>query len=714
MRYFKYVIPVLALTSTPSLAEEIGKHCWQQRPSEQTSCFSINRVSDLYFSLIGERNTPNQASTPLYGLALFDVSTQTFKLAFTQNAADSLVFENFAQISLKTLSGTWRDDKGNSGDFQYVGEQNQQSNDKTFNLGIFHINDHHSHLTANPAASLSFNGQVTTVEMGGFPRVVAKIKERAVNYQNILKLHAGDAITGDLYYTLFKGGADTTLMNQICFDAMTLGSHEFDEGDAGVKALLDYLNAGDATGVCGTATLAANVVPKLGVSPLALTHANEYLKPYLIKQYGGAKVGIIGIVNANKTKNSSRPDASTEFTDEATTAQQYIDELIAKGVNKIILLTHYQYQNDIALAKKLSGVDVIVGGDSHSLLGNNLAQFGLKPEGPYPTMTTDKNGNQVCVVQAWQYAWAVGELNVNFTADGRIDNCTGTTHVLLGETFKRNGVELKDAARQEVVELIKNTPELSIVQADRNANIWVNYAAMFADMLKLNVIGRATENLCLERIPGQGRSQICDVSMTRAHGSDIANIAALAFKNLSPRADISIQNAGGVRVDVPIGDITIATAYTLMPFANTLVNLEVTGAELVQILEGALDYAIDPNGSNGSYPYASGLRWTVDLSKPKGQRFSNIEVKLKKDTAWSPINLAQTYVVVTSNFLASGKDGYQGFAPIFANSAKTEDTSLDYAQSFIDYVKSVGTVSKLPASEYSTQLFYDARGQLQN
>lgn len=169
-----------------------------------------------------------------------------------------------------------------------------------------------------------------------------------------------------------------------------------------------------------------------------------------------------------------------------------------------------------------------------------------------------------------------------------------------------------------------------------------------------------------------------------------------------------------MRIDIPAGDISIATAYALLPFANTLVNLEITGAELVAVLEDAMDYAIDPKGANGAYPYASGLRWTVNLSKPKGQRFSDVQVKLKTDSEWKAIDLARTYVVVTSNYLASGKDGDQTFAAIFANPAKVENTSLEYAQSFVDYVKLVGTVSKLPTSEYSTQSFYDANGQLQN
>ncbi len=709
------VLPLSTLISSPSLAEELGTYCWQQQPINNTFCFSINQINGQYFSLVGEMTTPSATSTPVQGLAVLDEANHLLRVTLTQDLGAVRVFDTPLSVNSLTLNGIWQGNNGTQGDFVYLGKKTDhpETANGPFTLGIFHINDHHSHLSANTAASLTFNGQATTVEMGGFPRVVAKLREREPHYQNMLKLHAGDAVTGSLYDTIFKGGADVALMNQACFDAFTPGSHEFDEGDAGFKQFLDYLYSPDGDNVC-TVSLAANVIPKVGVSPLAPNTPTDYLKPYLVKQFEETQVGIIGITDAQKTKNSSRPDPTTEFLDETTTAQRYIDELGNQGINKIVLLTHYGYENDLSLAKQLHGVDVIIGGDSHTLLGNNLTQFGLKPKGAYPTETTDKEGNRVCIAHAWEYAQVLGELSVSFTSDGKIDKCEGTPHVLLGDTFKRDGTELTDSAREEVLNLIRTTPELSMVKPDSSALVWINYANMFVDALMGTKIGQATENLCLERIPGQGRSQICEVSATKAHGSDVAQLVALAFKERSKRADIAIQNGGGVRADLPMGNITIGTAYILLPFANTLVNLDLTGAELVALLEDALDFTLASSSNSGAYPYASGLRWTVNLSKPKGQRFSNVEMKLKADSDWAAIDLARTYVVVTSDFLAAGKDGYQIFATVSADPNKVEMTSLEYAQSFVDYVKSVGTVTKLPVSEYSTQQFYDATGQLQN
>lgn len=585
-------------------------------------------------------------------------------------------------------------------------------------LRILHINDHHSHLQAN-SASLTLGGAATGTKTGGFPNVVSEFKTLEAKGGNVLKLHAGDALTGDLYFTLFKGEADAAMMNQICFDAFTIGNHEFDEGDAGLKKFLDYLNASAS---CKTDALSANVVPEVGVSPLTPTTATDYLKPYTIKEIGDDKYGIIGITIAGKTKNSSSPDKTTMFLDEVTTAQKYIDELTATGITRIIVMTHQGYGNDLTMAAKLKGVDVIVGGDSHTLLGDGFKQYGLAPSGPYPTKVTDGNGKQVCVVQASQYGDVVGELEVGFDANGNVSNCSGTPHLLVNNTFTRKNasgatVELTGTDRDAVLKTITDSNELLVLaQADATAKNILDGYSQQVDVLKQSVIGAAAETLCLERIPNQGQSKLagCKES-TKSHGSDISNIVAKGFLEMSLTSDICLQNGGGVRIDVPAGEITIGTAYTLLPFANTLTEIDMTGQEIINALEDGIDYALNPSGSTGAYPYAAGLRWNADLSQPKGSRISNVEVNPRVTGTWASLDPAKTYKVVTNNFMANGSDGYVTLGNIPAS--RKLDTYLDYAQSFVDYVKretAAGrAIVKLPVDEYSTQQFIDKNGVLQ-
>lgn len=582
-------------------------------------------------------------------------------------------------------------------------DDNKDTSAGPLSLNVLHINDHHSHLESG-SQSLTIAGQETEFFAGGFPRVAAKIAEREMALDNVLKLHAGDAITGTLYFTSYEGEADAELMNLVCFDAFALGNHEFDRGDAGLKKFLDFL----ASGSCQTPVLAANVVPQVG-TPLAPTAIDDYIKPYVVKEVDGQKVGIIGIDIANKTQNSSSPLDTTRFLDETETAQAAINELEADGVNKIILLTHYQYDNDLVLAETLSGVDVIIGGDSHTLLGD-FTDFGLTSSGPYPTERLNADGDRVCVAQAWQYSQVVGELNIQWNAEGVVESCTGVPHLLLGDGIVREddgGTEYtpEGAELQAIMDAVEAAPQLSIVAEDAAvANALANYTQQL-DTFRNEVVGTATEDLCLERIPGQGTSTLpsCNGTTTE-RGGDIPNVVAQAFLFLSKNADVSIQNAGGVRTDIEAGDITIGDAYTLLPFANTLVDLTMTGAEIRQVLNEAVIFAHSPDGSTGAYPYAAGLRWDVDMTRAEGDQLYNIEVKGRDETQWRALTDAETLNVVTNSFTGSGRDGYVTFGTV-TDDGRSVDTFLDYAQSFVDYVSEQGTISKPALGEYSTQSY---------
>ena len=571
-------------------------------------------------------------------------------------------------------------------------------------LKILHINDHHSHLKPDSRMSLDLDGQSTRVRSGGMPAVVAKMKQLAQDGgNNVLKLHAGDAVSGSLFFTLFKGEADAALMNEVCFDAFALGNHEFNEGDAGLAKFLDFLKSGD----CQTPVLAANIKPEVGVSALTPNSATDYIQPYTVMQIGGMKVGIVGIDIVRKTKLSSSPDETTMFLDEAETAQMMVDELTASGVDHIILLTHYGYRNEIELAATIDGVDVIIGGDAHTLLGDFDA-LGLNASGPYPTVVKGVGGRSVCVATAWQYSQIVPELDLSFNDAGEITSCKGVPHMMLADSFKRKNadgdrVEIEGDARDAVYAAIKADPKLSIVTEDEDAAaLLATYNVKVDELLSLKV-GNIAENLCLARIPGDGRSKICAPEETARYGSDISMLVAHAFREMAKASDIAIQNGGGVRTDIARGDLTMGDAYKLLPFANTLVEMDMTGAELKTVLEEALDYALQPDGSTGAYPYAAGLRWHIDATKGLGQRLSKMEFKGRDDAAWTPLDMNRTYRIVTNNYVAGGRDGYKTFKTV-KNDGRYIDTYLDYAQSFVDYVQERGTVGKLPVSEYSTQM----------
>lgn len=579
-------------------------------------------------------------------------------------------------------------------------------------LTIAHINDHHSQLDPFVDTELQIDGVATRVDLGGFPRVTSAFKAYEKR-KDVLRLHAGDAITGSLYYTLFKGEADAALMNTVCFDAFTLGNHEFDDGDAGLKVFLDHLRGG----TCQTPVLAANVKPAIGTQ-LAPTSPYDYIKPFTLKKVKGVEVAVIGIDIKGKTTNSSRPLASTVFEDEVTAAQRTIDALKKRGLRHFVLLTHQGYEADQAMAAQLTDVDAIIGGDSHTLLGD-FQSFGLASSGAYPTVTTNKDGKKVCIGQAWEYSKAFGELNLSFNRSGEVTACGGQASLLVGSSFKRRDaagawVAVDDATRAQLLERLKTSP-LKVTEPDgAAASVLAGYSSQ-VEARKAEIIGQASEALCLVRVPGESTNRSggvagCEAANTLARGSDAAQMVAEAFLAGSLAADVAVQNAGGVRIAVPAGPLSMNTAFTLLPFTNVLVELRLTGQQVVAVLEDAVSNHLDAAQSNGSHPYAAGLRWDLNMSQPRGSRFSNVQVRNRSTGVWGPIEPMRLYTVVTNDFIASGRDGYATFGAVFATGAYVNNYLL-YTQTFVDHVRRLGTVARPAAADYAHQSVVTASGQ---
>ena len=577
---------------------------------------------------------------------------------------------------------------------------------------IVHINDHHSQLAPFTATELPLDGVATRTELGGFARVASAFKGYA-GRTDVLRLHAGDAITGSLYYTLFRGEADAAMMNGICFDAMAVGNHEFDDGDAGLRRFIDALHSGS----CRTPVLAANIVPATG-TPLAPRAQGDILQPYVIRTLDGVPVAIIGLTGKDKTRHSSRPLDSTVFEDEATAAQRTIDRLKADGLRRFVLLTHQGYAADNALAARLSDVDVIVGGDSHSLLGD-FSALGLSASGPYPTMVANRDGRPVCVVQAWEYGKAIGELSVTFNAQGEVERCAGQASLLLGSEFKRkdaNGafVAVEAAERQRILDSLARMPAVRVVAPDDDAAARLGgYSGQVAEKMA-ETIGRVKEPLCMVRVPGESTNRSggvagCETANTLARGSDIAQMVAEAFLAASPAAEVAIQNAGGVRIALPAGRVSMNAAFSLLPFTNVLVELRLSGKEMRQALEDAVSNHLDRNGSSGSHPYAAGLRWDLDMSRPAGARFSNVQMRDRVSGRWLPLDPHRIYTLVTSDFLASGRDGYAVFGAASARGSATPSYLL-YTQTFVDYVRSRQVLGRPARDACSHQSVITATG----
>ena len=196
---------------------------------------------------------------------------------------------------------------------------------------------------------------------------------RSSKGQNVLLLNGGDNFQGSLFYTTYKGEAEAEFLNQMKFDAMTVGNHEFDDGEDALVPFLDVIKF---------PVLSANV------QAAAASKVGDRIKPSIVLDVGGQKIGIVGAVTT-ETPEIASPGPNITIEDDVKTITAEVEKLKAQGVNKIIALTHVGYPRDKEMIAKIPGVDVVVGGHSHSLLSNT------DDEGRRPVSDDDRQSGRL-------------------------------------------------------------------------------------------------------------------------------------------------------------------------------------------------------------------------------------------------------------------------------------------------------------------------------
>jgi 5'-nucleotidase / UDP-sugar diphosphatase len=577
-----------------------------------------------------------------------------------------------------------------------------------FTLRILHTNDHHSHLDG-AAFDLTLDGTRTRVTLGGFSRIVRVIEQERT--PNAIVLNSGE-LNGTLYFSVYKGEPDFLVFNALGLDAYALGNHEFDEGDARLAELVDLANF---------PIVSSNALPE-PASPLY--RVRDQVLPYVIREVEGERVGIIGILKVEKTKNSSLVSEDVAFTPEIETAARMVAQLEAQGVDKIVLLSHVGYFNDLTIARAVRGIDVIVGGDSHSLLGDAaaLGEIGLAPIvsnqtgpfagashgglqaldlGTYPTVVRGQTGDPVLVVTAWEYAKALGVLDVTFDADGLVTGYDGSIVLPVEGPFAQPNaenqmVEVSPEAETAVLAAIEASPLLRLTSPDDSVEALLEPYRAGVEAMKVEPIGTVEVTLDNTRIPEPFAAGETPT------GSYAAFVVSQAFRDTNPAIDVAIQNAGGVRTQFLSGAFTVGDAIAALPFSNTIVMLDMSGASIVKVLNQAAHYALN-TGSTGAFPYAAGLRYDVDLGGAEDAVILNVEVQDRETGAWGPIDPERVYTVATNSFTALGRDNYLEFAAVReANPAGFEDTYINYFLPLKQYIQRLpgGVLPPIDVAEY--------------
>ncbi len=462
-------------------------------------------------------------------------------------------------------------------------------------LVILHTNDTHAHV-----AGLDDRGNAAfdpADSRGGLGRLASAAGKALAEQDNVLFLDAGDQFQGSLFYSVNKWPLLADLDRFMPWHAMTLGNHEFDEGCLELARFIETLKF---------PVLAANLVPEKGCPLLKAD-----ISPHIIREVRGVKVGIVGIAN-DAVVDLAGACAHTAFSDRTETLARQVKELEAQGVKHIIAVTHIGLPADRELARSVDGVDVIVGGHTHSFLGPD------SPEGPYPLVERSPNGDPVLVVTAKRATQFLGELNVRFDADGVPVSWSG--------------------GPREMTADMPSDPAIDALVGRYLANL---------DEYRKTVVGSHSIHMA------DGMDLCREVECLG--GLLTADAMLEAGRPLG--MDIAVCNGGGIRAALPPGNISRGDILTVHPFGNMFVLREYSGEQIWE----ALEYSVALEGAKGPrLLQPAGLSYTVDASKPVGRRIVKVDI-LDEHGKAEPLHLKARYGVAISDYLAGGGDGYTMF-----------------------------------------------------
>ncbi|TRW48419.1 bifunctional metallophosphatase/5'-nucleotidase [Aliidiomarina halalkaliphila] len=587
-----------------------------------------------------------------------------------------------------------------------------------FELTIAHINDTHS--AFDPVrGSFWMQDQRIFNEFGGHPRLLERVEqyrsEAQANNASMLFLHGGDAWQGSAYFKLNEGRMNADILSRMGIDAMALGNHEFDLDNRLLNEFLTTINF---------PVLAANI----DTSADADLKDQTNLKPYVVFAFDGYEkerlsevpiypdgrpwVAVFGIA-LDDMPNIAPNTGDVEFFDMVESAQATVDELKALGVQKIIAVTHVGNAVDVDIASKVNGIDAIVGGHSHTLLGD-FSNLNLGNNGEYAQRVPHPDGNGwTCVVQAGEYAQAIGRVRLEFDTEGNIRACEGGNTLLSNDTFyesnQRTASDRFDAMTHvRITDFIEHEDNIAIVpeHAALRAHIDTTYKpemeAAYGD-----VIGMSPRGVRHVRRPGDDGSD--------AHGSEFAPLVALgqywwaaqeevvALTGIQP--DFALVGAGGVRGSLGEGEVREGNlTLELLPFSNYLAIVPLTGAEVVRLLTDTINETLPEGSHAGKFPYGGNLRFEFTELEP-GVRGAITLVEVNRGSIespeWEPLDRDATYHVVMNAYNATGNDGWR----VLYTSQRTQSERIDLA--YVDGELRMFPVDRIDESGGRLQVIYE-------
>ena len=444
--------------------------------------------------------------------------------------------------------------------------------------------------------------------LGGAAQLSTLVNQIRSREKAVFLFDSGDMFTGMLSF-LTKGEALMEMMTAMRYDAMVIGNHEFDYGAANFERLMYRVP-----------------FPVLGANIFFKGTTNRYSRPHVVLERDGVRLGVIGIIGQD-ARSVALPSGITnlEFPDPIPAVAASVREL-KPHVDLIVVLAHQgktgpmqtdaearpevqrDFDEDIRLCGEVPGIDVFIGGHPHRGI-----------ETPY---VHPKTGT--LIVQTYGYGTRLGYLKL----------------------------ALKDR------KVVRHEGELLKVWSDK-------LSPDPSVVARLDPYRRQVASVIGQVVGVADRRLVRDYRAESSLGSFSADVM-----RQQAGADVAIQNAGGLRADLPEGNVTRGNVLDAFPFVNYLVTLELTGGQVREILEQGLTL-------ERGMVQVSGLRAVYDLGLPSGRRLVSLEI------GGRPAEDARVYRVATNSFLAQGGDLYQ----TFLRGKVVADSGTLLSELLIDYLR---------------------------
>ena len=465
---------------------------------------------------------------------------------------------------------------------------------------------------------------------------------------NVTLVDCGDAIQGDVLGAISEGQVIVDIMNEVEYDLAVPGNHEFDYGMTQLGALISDAHAD---------YLACNLTyTGDGINPLSA------VEPYKIIEYDNWQVAFIGVATPESI-TSSTPSyfmedgeyvydfaAGNDGADLYNCVQGYVDECLEAGADYVVALTHLGDGEEYAwssteLIRNTEGIDVVLDGHAHSEIPCQIEE--------------NIQGDEVLLASTGTKLNNIGQLTISEQGELSVGLISGYANKDTGtETFIENQSATYQARLGEVV---------------------------------------ATSDVALSVNDEDG------VRLVRNRETTIGNFCADAYRAVSG-AQVAFVNGGGIRDDLPAGDIIFADVIAVHPFGNTLCMVEATGQEILDLLELASAHTQaqaseggEALGEDGTFQQVSGLRYTIDTTIESSvvldengnfvevtgeRRVKNVKV-MGETGAFEPLDPEATYTVASHNYLI--KEGGGGATMFMDNALLINEGMLDY-QVLITYI----------------------------